>query len=468
MEKDTLISLVATPEELIKKVEEERTKKATDIQSYIKQYDPKRHDVHDPVKRPNKMIVDSNGATVSVPVTRLSVPYQKRIVRLAAAFLCANPIELFAAPNNEGEKTMLSLVKRVWTDLKLMYDSQEIAKIMMSETEVAELWYIEQAEERYWDNSELQGVAKFKTRMKILSNGKGDTLYPVYNSIGDMIAFGRSYKITLPDGSDEEHFDLYTDTSIVLYTKKGGTWGAESKTNVIGKIPVIYYSQLTPEWHDVQEMIDRFEKTISNHGDTNDYYGSPMVVVKGTIKGFAKKGETGKVLELEENAEAQYMTWDQSPESVKLEMENLRSLILDNTDTPDISFDNMKGMGTFSGFALKMLFMSAHLKASEKEGTFGKSVQRRINLIKSILATFNEAKLRPGTSVDIQPKFEYFLPKDEQGVIDLLVSATANKPVMSTKTAVGLNPLVKDAAQELEQIKAEEKEANSLQLQFNN
>lgn len=466
MEKATLVNLIPNTDELIKKIEDEKTKKKTDITKFLKEFNPKEHDIHDKSKRQDKTITDENENLTTIPVARLSIPMQKRIVNLSASFLCANPITLSAAPKDEAEKNLLDLVTRVWNDLKLRYDSQEIARIMMSETEVAELWYIEDAEQDYWDNSILSGT-QFKARMRIIANSKGDTLYPVFNSAGDLIAFGRQYELKMVDGTKEEHFDLYTDDNIVLNTKANGVWLQEIKTNILRKIPVIYYSQLAPEWHDVQEMIDRFEKSISNHGDTNDYYGSPMVKVKGKIKGFAKKGESGKVLELEPNAEADYMTWDQSPESVKLEQQNLRSLILDFTDTPDISFDNMKGMGTFSGFALKMLFMAAHLKASQKEETFGKSIQRRINLIKAILVAFNESKLKPGSSVDIQPVFDYFLPKDEQGAIDLLVAATGNKPVLSRKTAVSLNPLVKDATQELQQLKEEQKEDNTLDMQFN-
>ena len=466
MEKETLTSLVNNPDELIKKVSDEKVKKTSDIQNYIKQFDPKSHDVHDKTKRQDKQIVDESNNIQLINVARLSIPMQKRIVNLAASFLCANPIRLKSAPETEIEKKLLNLIEKVWIDLKLRYDSQEIARLMMSETEVAELWYVENAEADYWDDTELSGTS-FKMRMRILANSKGDTLYPVYNAAGDMIAFGREYKTQISGTTDtQEHFDLYTDANIYMNKKVNGVWSTETKPNVIKKIPIVYYDQKHPEWHDVQEMIDRFEKSISNHADTNDYYGSPMVKVKGEIKGFAKKGESGKVLELDAGAEAEYMTWDQSPESVKLEQTNLRSLILDFTDTPDISFDNMKGMGTFSGFALKMLFMAAHLKASQKEETFGKSIQRRINLIKATLITFKQAILKQGASLDVYPEFDYFLPKDDQAMIDLLVTATGNKAIMSKKSAISLNPLVTNSDIEYEQLKNEEKQESTLDSNF--
>mgnify|MGYP007057868075 FL=1 len=77
------------------------------------------------------------------------------------------------------------------------------------------------------------------------------------------------------------------------------------------------------EWEDVQNLIDRLEKLLSNFADTNDYHASPKIFTTGTILGWAKKGESGAVIEGEEGATAQYLSWAQAPESVKLEIETL-------------------------------------------------------------------------------------------------------------------------------------------------
>jgi SPP1 family phage portal protein len=434
-------------------------KNADVIATAIDQYDPSEHDIFDETERPDKQYKDEKGNTLISKVSRLSVPFQKQIVSRAATFLCGNPIELITPPIDDADpkkQTLLNAVKKIWEDNKLDYKSKQIAKLVFSETEAAELWYVEQItddEAGYWDGI-LSANAKFKLRMKILANSLGDKLYPVYSPTGDMIAFGRGYSI-----KDEEHFDIYTADTVYESVKKDNTWVNTPKPNIYKKIPVIYYSQAAPEWNDVQVLIDQYEKRLSNQSDVNDYFGSPLLVVVGKILGLSKKGESGKVLELEPGASVNYATWNQAPESVKNELETVERLIFQMTDTPNISFEQMKGLGVFSGIALKMLFMAAHMKASDKEETFGESIQRRINYLKAIVKMIDVSLGK--TTLSISPKFEYYLPKDFEGLINTLVSGVQGK-IMSQETAVKLNPFVEDPTKELEMIKSEQSGADAL------
>lgn len=456
MELDKIIELIPTYEKLRTEIAKEKPVDTERVTKFLKQYEPEGHDILDISKRPDKIITvqeNKEEVTKTVVPTRLPVSYQKLIVRMAATFLCGNPIQLDAMPTNDSQKDILQAMKRLWEKNKLDYDSKTIAKLMMSETEVAEVWYPEKAESDYWADTSFAGSV-IKMRMKILANSLGDQLYPVFNTNGDMVAFGREYSIKV-EGKDEQHFDLYTDQNTYLGTKKGTEWEVKIEPNVLEKIPVIYYRQYKPEWSDVQWLIDRFEKTISNHSDTNDYFGSPMVFVEGDIEGFASKGESGKVLQGKAGAKASYLSWDQSPKSVELEQGTLRSLIYNLTSTPDISMENMKGLGTFSGFALKMLFMDAHMKAADKEEIFGKSIQRRINLLKAALGKKIKVSSAAGTSLHIKPKFEYYLPKNHQEIVEMLFTATGSKAIMTQETAVRMNPLVTDSQAEIDQLKEE-------------
>ncbi len=454
MEQQELQNLISNFEELKKKVV--ATKPAFDFDKIHKQYEVSGHVVMNETLRPKKKVETNDGVSF-VDVARLPVPFQKKIVQLAAAFLCGNPIQLVADPTADVEKSLVAILKKTWEDNKLDYDSKGILKLMMKETEVAELWYTEPVDDQYWKGTSNQG-SKFRLRMKILANSLGDQLYPVYNNAGDMIAFGRGY--FLPDGDKKvEHFDLYTNKETIKGHKTDAGWETATESNIITKIPIIYYSQDAVEWADVQQLIERYETSLSNHGDTNDYFGSPIVFLDGDVTGFASKGEQGKVLQGKDGAKASYLTWDQSPESVKLEQTNLRSLILDFSDTPDISIEKMQSLGTFSGIALKMLFIGAHLKAADKEEIFGKGIQRRINFLKAANAKIN-LKLEPALTLSVKPKFTYYLPSNEKEMIDLLTSAVGTgKPILSQKTAVGLNPLVQNADDEQKQIDQEKKDA---------
>ncbi|WP_343302857.1 phage portal protein [Chitinophaga niabensis] len=421
------------------------------------QLDPKEHDVMKPGKRKDKIkkVEEEDGTKTQtiVPVARLPIALQKLIVRRAAAFLCGNPITLVAQPDGDDQSDFLELLKKVWDDNKLDYESLELAKKMMGETQCAELWYYVPAEPGYWGEGP-NNKAKNKMRVKVLAPSLGDLLYPVYDTTGDMIAFGRGFNIKV-DQKDEEHFDLYTAERI-YYGKKGPTnWEVKAEPNLFKKIPVIYWTQGVPEWYDVEELIGGLETVVSNTRDTNAYFASPMVVLSGQVSGLGDKEDQGKVIQTENGGEAKYLTWDNAPEATKFEYQNLKSLIFEMTDTPDISFEAMKGVNTFSGIALKMLFLGAHLKAAEKEGTFGKGVQRRINFLKAGLVTIN-GNLEKASSMTIKPKFEYYLPKNDQEAIEVLTTAVGSgKAIMSQEAAVRQNPLVGDAEAELEQMKEE-------------
>ncbi|GAO43787.1 phage portal protein [Flavihumibacter petaseus] len=464
MTQEQLDELVSDPEKLKAQLDAEKPVK--NLADILKQYEPSTHDITDQTKRPDKLVTTDAG-TSTVTVARLTLNLQKKIAFYAAAFLCANPVKVDAAAADETQQGLLDVIRKTLEDNKVDYKNMQLAEMMMAETEVAELWYTEPLppDSTVWAGTVNEKKAEFRLRMKVLANSLGDALYPVFNEFGDMIAFGRGYFVGA-EGSKSEMLELYTATKIYIYQKTTNGWiELKSAANIVQKIPVIYYRQPKPEWSDVQTLIDRLEISISNHGDTNDYFGSPMVKVKGEVKGFAKKGESGKVIEMSESADADYLTWDQSPDSIKLEQTNLRSFIYDNTDTPDISFTQMSKLGTFSGFAIKLLFMSAHLKAAKKEQTFGEGVQRRLNFLKAAMAKIN-VTLEKGQVLSVKPKFKYFLPEDTETDVDVLVRAKEGG-ILSQESAVAANPLVSNPEEELERLKKERDAAAGLDEAIN-
>jgi SPP1 family phage portal protein len=436
----------------------------------LKQYHPKYHDVHDTAKRRDKPIKDDDGReTDSVKVSRLSLPIQKKIVLVAAAFL-GNPV-IDSAPSEKRDEDFVALIKKIWNDNKLDYRFKRLAKTTMAERHCAELWYTVKAEEKYWDGYQIS--SGFKLKMRLLANTLGDCLYPVFDSFGDMIAFGRKYEVIEIDRAGKEtevqHFDVYTADRIYLAKYEGNTWvmnqdesndvikyigdGKPGIPNPIGKIPVIYYHQPIAEWEDVQECIDRLETLISNHADTNDYNGSPILFADGQIEGFAEKGEQGKLIQGKNGAKLSYVTWDLAPESIKMEIDNLLKFIHTFTHTPDISFENLKNLGYFSTIALKTIFLDAHMKAADKEETFGEGVQRRINYLKKAVS-FLDSRYELSLLLEMKPSFEYFLPKNSQEMIETLTKAV-DGGILSTETAIEQNPLVNNPEDEKGRIKDE-------------
>lgn len=430
-----------------------------------KQYYPIFHKVHEQLERMDKVIKDDKGNVEKiVKVARLSLGLQKKIVLFAAAFLGCPSIN--STPANPDEENLKTVVDQIFEANMLDYRFKELAKIVMSERHCAELWYTQDVDAAYWDGYPIN--SKFKLSMRLIANSLGDLLFPVFDEYQNMIAFGRGYKVRDVINNEVkmvDHFDMYTADLIYYSKKQDNVWVFSNEDgsaytedvigvkNVIGKIPVIYYEQEDLEWRDVQPLIERLETKMSNHADTNDYFDSPIVFVAGEIDGFADKGESGKVLSGKNDAKVSYITWDNAPASMKLEMDNLGHFIHSLSHTPDISFDNVKGLGKLSGIALKLLFMDAHLKASDKEPIFGEGVKRRLNLIKATIAIM-DSSLKKALSLKMTPKFSYFMPEDENAIITTLNQAVEGG-ILSTTTAVGLNPLVQDPDAEMEAIDKE-------------
>jgi SPP1 family phage portal protein len=440
---------------------------------YVSQLDPSKHDIFDEVKRPNKRIKtdagepEENGSPVAagyiggekeqtkeVAVARIALAIQKLIVKRAVAFTFGNPVTLNAEPEGEAEKTVLNAVKRVLFSTKSRTVNRRVAREIFSATEAAELWYpVEKP-------SDYGFASKFKLRVAVFSPQNGDKLYPYFDETGDMIAFSRQFAIVDKKGKTTIYFETYTDREHRMWKQEESAWEVVEgypKPITIGKIPVVYGKQDFVEWGDVQGLIDRLETLLSNFADTNDYHASPKVVVKGDVLGFAQKGESGAILQLEgEHADAKYLSWEHAPESVKLEIETLLRMIYAITQTPDISFDSVKGLGAISGVALKLLFLDAHLKVQDKIEIFDDYLQRRLSVIQAYIAQFNTGLKAACESLIIEPEIVPYMIEDEKAKVDLLLSANGGKAVASQKTTIQQLGWAVDAEAEYEQILNEE------------
>lgn len=418
-------------------------------------YDPALHRINDRNYRKDKTVrvplegrFDEMGQQVyttrKVRRCRVAVPMQRVLVERSVGFLLGNPVEYQCnGPMSQAQESLFNAVKGVLKGNKMEYNDKRIARTLFSERECAEIWYIVPgADGRPRD-----------VRMRIVSPSRGDGLYPHFDSYDRMDAFARSYSDEDAGGRMVSHFDVYDGTSVYRYADGGGGWALLEPPRRHGftKIPVVYYRQEEAEWECVQPIIERIEDLLSNWGDTNDYFGSPSYFVSGAIQGFADKGEQGRVYQGTDGAEMRVLSWDSSPQSISEELANLTNIVFSYTQTPDVSFETMKRLGgNTSGVAIRLMFTDPHMKASVKIETFGEMFTRRVNIIKDGLATSVIAvPSAEADSLNIEPKFTPFAPKNEGEIVQTLSAATGGKPSMSQEDAVRLNPLVGNAERTL-------------------
>lgn len=457
------------------------------------EYDVLEHDVFidKKNKRPRKKKKDGE----LVEVNRIGLPLQKLIVNRRVAFMNVGAVQLEANPKTDDEQRLYDMVMKIREDVKIEFIEDEIATRMLSELQVAKLWYSEQVDTSYW--GELSSRGKFRMRCQILSPEKGDTLLPVFDSLGNLIYFGRLYESTrsfedlLADETliggyaetKDKRFDIYSKSHIykfrqarqgeaIISTQGNNGWIIEKAIpHAYGKIPVIYYSKPSPPWADVQHAISRLETVVSNFADTNDYHASPTLVFIGEVGAkMLDKGEQGKAVEIRPKtnttkADVKYVTWEHAPESIRLEIETLSNFIFTCTQTPQMSMEDMKGLGAISGVAYDRIFTDAHLAAKkELKGEYGMGTQRDINLQKAFCAAIDTTLTSASKSLDIKYDIPLFRINDDAETISTLDKAHKGG-MLSQKTMVEYSPLTKNAEEELAQIQKEKKEAMELAKQ---
>lgn len=465
-------------ENAIDTIKKSRAEELPDVETIKKELDPKKHRVFDENYRKDKSVkadegeeadagvkkVATSSGTKDIPmkkvkVTRIGLAYQEIIVNRAAGFLFGFPVEYDTESEDNAELEVLKALKRVIHDNKLEFFDREIAKECFSYTEVAELWYPQTLSE----SSSVYGFdSKFKLKLTILKPSENEKFYPTFDEFGDLIAFSRAYS-RKQDGKTVEFFETYTAEFTYRLENSDGWKPSEGYPvkNPINKIPIVYGRQGFKEWDIAQNIIENDEDLRSNFSDINKYHAAPTMAVKGKVQGFAQKGEAGKVIQLGDNAEAKYLEWRSASESVQLEHTMNREDIYSLTQTPDISFNNVKNIGNLGVGAQKMLFMDAHLKVQNKLLLFGPYLQRRINIIKAYLAMFNTSMAQASNNVIIRPSVTPYIIGDDKETADIL-SIAVSSGFMSRKTAIANFGWSQDAEKEFTQIQEEERAANMI------
>jgi SPP1 family phage portal protein len=471
----------ATANDVISELKSSRFIPQPDVEEAKKALNPKLHDVNDPIKRPDKRVkvdadndadsaqkvITTDGEAVNFrteKVARVAIALQKLIIKRAVSFCFGNPPKYNATPQNDNEQAVLYALNRILVDVKSKSMNRKIARAIFGFKECAEYWYTVPVNKPH---SKYGFPAQHKLRCALFSPEYGDTLYPYFDETGDMVAFSRAFSRKDDNGNAVDYFETFTDKEHWLWMNGANGYEAAPgypKPIAIGKIPVIYGHQPYFETEDVDKLIDRLEHLLSNFADTNDYHASPKIFTTGQINGWSKKGESGAVIEGEEGATMQYVSWQNAPESVKLEIETLLKLIYTISQTPDISFDAVKGLGAISGVALKLLFMDAHLKVQDKGEIFDDYLQRRVNVILAYIGQINTTLEKDCENIIVEPELVPYMLVDELEELNYWLTANGNKPVISQEESVEGAGISKNVEATMQKIKDQTANENSFMV----
>ena len=199
---------------------------------------------------------------------------------------------------------------------------------------------------------------EYRLNSVIWSPFRGDKLYPFFDDSNNLVAFSREYKKKDLDDVEITLFMTITADSVYqwgVYRRLEirffiQTWIQEAASSLYCYRPEAYCEK-------IKTLRVRLEKLMSNYADCIDYHFFPILMLFGDVQNFSGEFKNGVVELTGEGANAQYLTWNQASDTVKLELDSLIEKIYSMTNTPRISFENLKGSGNaLSGVAFGLCF----------------------------------------------------------------------------------------------------------------
>lgn len=181
-----------------------------------------------------------------------------------------------------------------------------------------------------------------------------------------------------------------------------------------------------------------------------------MLKLVGDVEGFVGKNKDKIVKLTGEGADAQYLTWNQVPETVKFEAETLTNNAYDMSNTPRISFETLKGVGKASGTAFRFMFMGAHMAVSNHAEVIGDFLQRRVNFLVTALGAINPSEFsKASQTIDIETEVVPFMIDDLNDKVTTAVSAVRGG-IWSTREGIMFAGNSDRVEEELAEIKEEQ------------
>ena len=420
----------------------------------LKEYNTQTHSV---MLREDKILTDKKGnIRKKVKVAKLPIPYQRYINEIALVFLYGRPVK-WSQLSDETDAVFDKfqyVLKRTRFDSKL----RECKRIAGCETESAMLFRV------FKDDK----TGEPDVQIRVLAKSKGDEIYTRFDQYENLISVAWGYRVREKENKVVEHFDIFTPEVIYRCTHGSLGWDVQEEQNLIGKIPIILFQQ-EKEWHGVEALIEREEYIASRTADTNDYFAEPTAVFDAdAIKNLPDKDAVGKSLYVksgQKTTEAMhYVTWDSAPASKKDEIEWLQNQILTNSFTPHITLDTLKSLSTLSAKALRTVMMLADIKAAKRKEKHDELLDRTASLVLAIIGNVLDVSLHAQCeAASIGHDFQEPFGEDVSDDLKDIIQAT-DAGILSTETALEMNPLVKDVTRERERLKAELEERKQQQL----
>lgn len=310
-----------------------------------------------------------------------------------------------------------------------------------------------------------------KQRFKILDSRE---CFPVYDNTLEqsLVACVRYWREKLYSDSittDQYNYyaEVYGEHDIKTYKSTEG-WSSfaliDEKPHYFNQVPVTVFNLNTENeaiFDKVMGLVEAYEELVSDEFDSFKAFADAYLVLKGMVAEDKDIDDMKqkRCLLLDEEGDAFFLTKSISDTQIENMLDNLDEKIYKISNSVDFSDEKFLAQ---SGVAIRFKIISFENNASAIESSMRKALQKRIELIASILNltdTTEEEIWR-----DITIVFTRNIPLD---LLNLAQELNQFRGIVSTETLLQQIPFVDDVEAELEKLN-EEKQANMAMYDFGN
>lgn len=410
--------------------------------------------------------------------SRIAIGLDKLLASRFNQFTFAIPVKReYNKPSNDTQTAIISAIEKIYENAHIDTMNFKRGIAYYAACEMFTIWYTVKRE-----NTIYGFPCKYKLKCKTFSPMDRVCLYPIIDELDDMIAMSFEYDKKVSDTETITIFETYTEDRHFVWEKdnQGNSW--EEKTAhikedgtvesgeqiIINKIPGVYLWRPFPVYDGLGGIRHELEYSLSRNGNVISYNSAPIVKVKGGIIGKEKKGESSRIWRVESDGDISYVSWNQSQDAVINQTNTLLKLYWMLSQMPDISFDNMKGLGNIGYDARQTLFTEARLKITEESGAWKECFEREFNVIKAFLKQMNQSWANEIDNITCKHIITPYVPEDENNSINVRMKANGGLPVESQLESIIKLGQSKDPISTLKEIRKDQAaSAFAQQVAFN-
>lgn len=404
----------------------------------IKDYEPTKHKIcTDLIGRKDRERSDG----VLEKASRIYIGMEKLLSHRYNEYTFSLPVKR-AYSNIDDNKTrqeIANAIEAIYKHARIDAVNLKRGLAYYAACEIFTIWYTVERE-----NTLYGFPSKYKLKCKTYSPMDGVLLYPLIDDKDDMLAM--SFEYVKKDGeksvtyfetfTEDRHYKWKRDSSsadgwseeLSEVSEDGETKSGESIS--ILKIPGAYLWRPVPVYHGLSYIREEIEYTLSRNSDVIAYNSAPVLKIAGKVIGEENKGEARRAWRMENGGDVAYVSWNQSVDALKYQIEMLVKLFFMQAQMPDVSFDNLKGLGSIGYDARQTLFTDAHLKIGDEAGPWIEFLERECNVIKAFLKKMNVKWEKEVDNVDVEHIITPFVQNDEKYEIEKWMKANGDKPLV--------------------------------------